>query len=88
MQFTTLLTSRYRLQLADNSNQQLRNIALDALDQSICAVLGSEQFQNNLSSSHHDTSDKVRTLACFNNENPIFYREWKLILLALSLSLG
>ncbi|KAJ4719601.1 Protein MON2-like protein [Melia azedarach] len=49
------------LELADNSNQQLRNIALDALDQSICAVLGSEQFQNNLSSSHHDTSNKVET---------------------------
>ncbi|GFY90641.1 ARM repeat superfamily protein [Actinidia rufa] len=35
------------LELADNSNQQLRNKALDALDQSICAVLGSDQFQEN-----------------------------------------
>ncbi|KAL0738731.1 hypothetical protein Bca4012_014941 [Brassica carinata] len=30
--------------LAEHSNQNLRNMALDALDQSICAVLGSEQF--------------------------------------------
>lgn len=34
------------LQLSENSNQQLRNLALDALDQSICAVLGSDQLQN------------------------------------------
>ncbi|XP_010256047.1 PREDICTED: protein MON2 homolog isoform X2 [Nelumbo nucifera] len=33
------------LELADNSNQNLRNMALDALDQSICAVLGSDHFQ-------------------------------------------
>ncbi|KAL0890802.1 hypothetical protein Bca101_014785 [Brassica carinata] len=32
------------LELAEHSNQNLRNMALDALDQSICAVLGSEQF--------------------------------------------
>lgn len=34
------------LELAVNSNQHLRNMALDALDQSICAVLGSDQFQD------------------------------------------
>ncbi|URE10745.1 hypothetical protein MUK42_14902, partial [Musa troglodytarum] len=33
------------LELADNSNPQVRNLALDALDQSICAVLGSDEFQ-------------------------------------------
>ncbi|PKA59746.1 Brefeldin A-inhibited guanine nucleotide-exchange protein 5 [Apostasia shenzhenica] len=33
------------LELSENSNHQLRNLALDALDQSICAVLGSDQFQ-------------------------------------------
>lgn len=33
------------LELAENSDQHLRNLALDALDQSICAVLGSDQFQ-------------------------------------------
>ncbi|KFK26462.1 hypothetical protein AALP_AA8G252200 [Arabis alpina] len=32
------------LELAEHSNQNLRNMALEALDQSICAVLGSEQF--------------------------------------------
>ncbi|KAL0692392.1 hypothetical protein Bca4012_059572 [Brassica carinata] len=32
------------LELAEHSNQNLRNLALDALDQSICAVLSSEQF--------------------------------------------
>lgn len=35
------------LELAENSNQQLRNMGLDALDQSICAVLGSDEFQEN-----------------------------------------
>lgn len=49
------------LELADNSNQHLRNIALDALDQSICAVLGSKQFQDNTSSRHHGTSDEVES---------------------------
>ncbi|TQD92076.1 hypothetical protein C1H46_022308 [Malus baccata] len=34
------------LELADKSNQHLRNMALDALDESICAVLGSDQFQD------------------------------------------
>lgn len=51
------------MQLADNSNQHLRNIALDALDQSICAVLGSEQFQNNAPS--HGPSKEVRTFTFF-----------------------
>ncbi|KAI9186171.1 hypothetical protein LWI28_014359 [Acer negundo] len=49
------------LELADNSNNHLRNIALDALDQSICAVLGSEQFQDNASSRQHDTTEEVET---------------------------
>ncbi|CAI9102822.1 OLC1v1001167C1 [Oldenlandia corymbosa var. corymbosa] len=33
------------LELADSSSQHLRNMALDALDKSICAVLGSDLFQ-------------------------------------------
>lgn len=33
------------LQLAESSSQLLRNMALDAMDKSICAVLGSHQFQ-------------------------------------------
>ncbi|KAM7273445.1 hypothetical protein ACFE04_028109 [Oxalis oulophora] len=37
------------LELADDSNQHLRNMALDALDQSICAVLSSGQFQDRVS---------------------------------------
>ncbi|KAG9451995.1 hypothetical protein H6P81_004899 [Aristolochia fimbriata] len=32
------------LELSENSNPQIRNLALDALDQSICAVLESHQF--------------------------------------------
>ncbi|KAH9688328.1 ARM repeat superfamily protein [Citrus sinensis] len=47
-------------QLADNSNQHLRNIALDALDQSICAVLGSEKFQDS-ASRQRGTSDEVES---------------------------
>ncbi|KAG0481264.1 hypothetical protein HPP92_012122 [Vanilla planifolia] len=35
------------VELSGSSNQQLRNLALDSLDQSICAVLGSDQFQSN-----------------------------------------
>ena len=38
------------LQLAENSNQHLRNLALDALDRSICAVLGSSQFEDRVGS--------------------------------------
>ncbi|KAL9687201.1 hypothetical protein QQ045_031599 [Rhodiola kirilowii] len=34
------------LELANSPNQHLRNMGLDALDQSLCAVLGSEQLQN------------------------------------------
>ncbi|XP_031404263.1 protein MON2 homolog isoform X3 [Punica granatum] len=48
------------LELVDSSNQQLRNMALDALDQSICAVLGSDQFQESLPSMD-DTSHGLRT---------------------------
>lgn len=47
------------LQLADNPNQHLRNMAFDALDQSICAVLGSERFQDYVPSRHHGMSDDV-----------------------------
>eukprot|EP00257_Ricinus_communis_P013104 XP_015570469.1 protein MON2 homolog isoform X2 [Ricinus communis] len=49
------------LELTNNSNQHLRNMALDALDQSICAVLGSEQFQGYISSRPHGTSHDVET---------------------------
>ncbi|KAL2942428.1 Protein MON2-like protein [Bienertia sinuspersici] len=46
------------LELAENSNQHLRSMALDALDRSISAVLGADQFQDrvasgSLSESHH-----------------------------------
>ncbi|XVF57298.1 hypothetical protein PTKIN_Ptkin06aG0194000 [Pterospermum kingtungense] len=47
------------LELADNSNQHLRNMALDALDQSICAVLGSEQFEYHAMSRSDDNSQDV-----------------------------
>ncbi|XP_010674897.2 uncharacterized protein LOC104890970 isoform X2 [Beta vulgaris subsp. vulgaris] len=38
------------LELAENSNQHIRSMALDALDRSICAVLGSDLFQDRLTS--------------------------------------
>lgn len=44
------------LELANNSNQQLRNMALDALDKSICSVLSSEQFESQPPS---ETSEKT-----------------------------
>ncbi|XP_074292704.1 uncharacterized protein LOC141619592 isoform X3 [Silene latifolia] len=34
------------LELAENSNQHLRNMALDALDKSVCAVLESQKLQD------------------------------------------
>jgi hypothetical protein len=49
------------LELAEHSNQNLRNMALDALDQSICAVLGSEQFGEDPARSRDATLD-VRSL--------------------------
>ncbi|KAJ4955381.1 hypothetical protein NE237_012164 [Protea cynaroides] len=48
------------LELAENSNQQLRTMALDAFDQSICAVLGSDKFQTSaLPRCHH--ADKMES---------------------------
>ncbi|KAJ7973440.1 protein MON2-like isoform X1 [Quillaja saponaria] len=59
------------LELADNSNQQLRNMALDRLDQSICAVLGSDRFQDYKLSKCLETSQnleespsELRSLEC------------------------
>ncbi|KAF5740546.1 protein MON2 isoform X1 [Tripterygium wilfordii] len=49
------------LELADDSNQHLRNMALDALDKSICAVLGSEQFQDYSSSKFEGTAHSDET---------------------------
>ncbi|KAL9233252.1 hypothetical protein vseg_008273 [Gypsophila vaccaria] len=59
------------LELAENSNQHLRNMALDALDKSICAVLESQQLQDRvtpgcLSNSKHrqknHASSELRSL--------------------------
>ncbi|KAE8729705.1 Cysteine synthase D1 isoform 1 [Hibiscus syriacus] len=47
------------LELADNSNQNLRNMALDALDQSICAVLGSEKSEDHTLSRSDDNSQDL-----------------------------
>nr|XP_011466433.1 PREDICTED: protein MON2 homolog [Fragaria vesca subsp. vesca] len=49
------------LELAENSNQHLRNMALDALDESICAVLGSDQFPDNTSSRSNGSSQSIVT---------------------------
>lgn len=48
------------LELAENSNQQLRSMALDALDRSICAVLGSDQFQDRLASGSFPDSQHIK----------------------------
>ncbi|KAK7356012.1 hypothetical protein VNO80_15278 [Phaseolus coccineus] len=59
------------LELADNSNPHLKNMALDALDQSISAVLGSDRFQDYKQSKSLETSqemevklDKLKSLEC------------------------
>ncbi|XP_075500953.1 uncharacterized protein LOC142539404 isoform X2 [Primulina tabacum] len=58
------------LELSECSNQQLQNMALDALDKSICAVLGSDQFQERSSpksvdaSKDHTDYSKLRSLEC------------------------
>lgn len=57
------------LQLADSSNPQLQSLALDALDKSICAVLGSDQFQENTSSKLLDAPNNVRNFIF----SPVFF---------------
>ncbi|KAG8391013.1 hypothetical protein BUALT_Bualt01G0143800 [Buddleja alternifolia] len=56
------------LELADSSSPQLQTMALDALDKSICAVLGSDQFQEITTSKPVDASndqiDHLRSLEC------------------------
>ncbi|CAA0836755.1 ARM repeat superfamily protein [Striga hermonthica] len=58
------------LELADSSNPLLQTMALDALDKSISAVLGSDQFQENASSNSVDAptdliiQSKLRSLEC------------------------
>ncbi|XP_004495778.1 uncharacterized protein [Cicer arietinum] len=47
------------LELADNPNPHLKNMALDALDQSISAVLGSEQFEDYKQSKSLETSQEM-----------------------------
>ncbi|XP_051116570.1 uncharacterized protein LOC127241447 isoform X2 [Andrographis paniculata] len=57
------------IELADSPNPQLQNMALDALDKSICAVLGSDRFLDNTSKTvdvSNDISDlsKLSSLEC------------------------
>ncbi|CAN1245368.1 Protein MON2 homolog [Linum grandiflorum] len=58
------------LELADTPNQHLRMMALDALDRSITATIGSESFQDHVSSRSNGASDnmesdsELRTLEC------------------------
>ncbi|XP_043691175.1 protein MON2 homolog isoform X2 [Telopea speciosissima] len=50
------------LELAEHNNQQFRNLALDAFDQSICAVLGSDKFQSStLSRRRHEDNQMEST---------------------------
>ncbi|VAH64544.1 unnamed protein product [Triticum turgidum subsp. durum] len=46
----------HHLELANCSNPQLRNMALDSLDHSICSVVGSEKFQG-ISSAPHPSKE-------------------------------
>ncbi|KAL0397341.1 UNVERIFIED_CONTAM: protein MON2 [Sesamum calycinum] len=55
------------LELADSSNPQLQSMALDALDKAICAVLGSDQFQNT-SSKSLDASNDLHDQSMFRLE--------------------
>lgn len=47
------------VELIDNPNQHVRNMALDALDRSISAVLGSDQFLESLSSGFGSGSQDI-----------------------------
>ena len=58
------------MQLADAFSPQLRNLALDALDKSICAVLGSDQFQANQNSEKQLINSDVR-IAVIKRSCPI-----------------
>lgn len=60
------------LQLSNSTNQHLRNLALQALDQSICAVLGSDEFQNNGSAGLRVPSRKVITIFILNTVDDNF----------------
>ncbi|KAL0380110.1 UNVERIFIED_CONTAM: protein MON2 [Sesamum angustifolium] len=55
------------LELADSTNPQLQSMALDALDKAICAVLGSDQFQNT-SSKSLDASNDLHDQSMFRLE--------------------
>ena len=59
----TLLDTLSALQLADKPSPQLRNMALDALDQSICAVLGSDHLQDSSSTRPKGSLQTVRTFS-------------------------
>ncbi|KNA25395.1 hypothetical protein SOVF_006550 [Spinacia oleracea] len=48
------------LELAENSNQHLRSMALDALDRSICAVLGSDQFHDRVTSGSFTDTQHIK----------------------------
>ncbi|TVU34939.1 hypothetical protein EJB05_16797 [Eragrostis curvula] len=49
----------HHLELANCSNPQLRHMALDSLDQSICSVVGSEKFQGISAAPHQFQEDQL-----------------------------
>ncbi|KAK3162088.1 hypothetical protein QOZ80_1BG0085230 [Eleusine coracana subsp. coracana] len=49
----------HHLELANCSNSQLRHMALDSLDQSICSVVGSEKFQGISAAPHQFQEDQL-----------------------------
>lgn len=50
------------VELASSPNHHLRTMALNALDQSISAVLGSDQFEENALSRHHGIKTEMKAL--------------------------
>lgn len=53
-----------KFQLANSPNHHLRAMALKALDQSISAVLGSDQFEENALSRNHGVCEDVTYIHC------------------------
>lgn len=79
------------LQLAEHSNQNLRNMALDALDQSIYAVLDSERFQDHALSRPLIASKEVRSFSSsffLRIENSVFCQKEECCCLSLTVSLS
>ncbi|CAN1245366.1 Protein MON2 homolog [Linum grandiflorum] len=67
------------LELADTPNQHLRMMALDALDRSITATIGSESFQDHVSSRSNGASDNVSDLLWMESDSELRTLECSII---------